>query len=589
MKVPIVLSILFFAALSLAESPGAEQHSIEALFQNDHLESLRKDRGLEQSDRVAKHLLYQAGRMLHQGRVVEAIALGKSAVEISPASPAPHFFLSKAYWTKNKIDILNVLSEYLTALGLVPQDFWSLFSVVETVILLVLISFLLSLGTFILYSAYAYGALWIHEILESTRGVLHPVSAGFIFATIFIVPFLLGVPLLWFILFSFFLFWGFYHRSEKWTVAIFLLGLGSATWLIPFSLSFFTAKRAVLLDEMVRNHQADYFWLSPSFEQSDMDWKGFALLASYETQGKNLEKARELYAEALSSNPKSSMILNNMGNVFFYQKEYEEAIRYYEQAIQYSPKLVSAYYNISQTYREMLAFKRGQQSFNEAIRIDKNTVERFSQRAVMYPEFPVIEERFSEADLWKKVSEEYQAGSREAEIIWKGWAGNIPLKNAPIISAGWFILLTLSAPILKRISSVHPCASCHKSICRRCQEKIFSYYVCKECGHQFRSIKKKSDFVIIEKAVKKIPKKFYPFFLIPGGGHLSIRKSGRGIFFLGLFFFLTTYLFLSDSFSPSTPWHLQGSKWIWVSLGLFSLYFVSLFDLKRTWSDRLWP
>lgn len=589
MKVSIVLSIVLFASLSLAETPAAERRSIETLFQNDHLESLKKDRGLERSDLVAKYLLHQADEAMRQGRVDEAIALGKSAVEISPVSPAPHFFLSRAYWARNKIDILNILSQYLTGLRLVPQDFWSLFSVVETLILLVLISFLLSLGTFILYSAYAYGALWIHQISESTRGVLHPVSAGFIFVTILIVPFLLGVPLLWFILFSFFLFWGFYQRAEKWTVALFLIGLGGATWLIPFSLTFITAKRAVLLNEMVRNHQADYFWLSPSFDQSDMDWKGLTLLAAYEAQEKNFNRAKELYEKALTSNPKSSMILNNTGNVFFYQKKYKQAIDYYEQAIQYSPKLVSAYYNISQTYREMLAFKDGENTFNEAVQIDKNAVEGFSQRTVRYPAFPVIDERFSEMDLWKKVSEEYTAGGQEAKIIWGGVAGNIPLKYAPMISAFWFLVLTLSAAILNRIVAVRPCASCHKSICPRCQEKIFSYYVCKGCGHQFRAVKKKSDFVIIEKAVKKIPRKFYPFFFLPGGGHLSIRKSGRGVLFLGLFFFLTSYLCLSDSFFPSTPWRLQRSKWVWAPLGLVCLYFVSFFDLKRTWSNRIWP
>jgi len=580
---------LILAALSPVETTAADSRPIKVLFQKNHLESLRNDRGLERSDLASKYLMYQADAAMRQSNVDEAIRLGKSAVEISPESPEPHFFLSRAYWAKNNMDISNVLSQYLSGLRLVPQDFWSLLSVVETVILLFLISFLLSVGIFIFYSAYAYGALWVHQISESTKGVLHPVSAGFIFFVILISPFLLGVPLLWFVLFSFLLFWRFYLRSEKWTVALFLIGLGGLSWLIPFSLTFITAKHDLLLNEMVRNYQSDYFWLSPSFDQKNMDWKGLALLAAYETQENNYKRAKELYEDALTSNPRSSMILNNLGNIFFYQKEYEQAINYYKQAIEYSPKLVSSYYNISQTYREMLAFDKGERFYKEAVDIDKTSVKRFSQRAARYPAFPVINERFSETDLWKKVSEEYKADSQEAEIIWRGWAGDIPLKYAPLISIFWFIALTLSATIFKNFASVHPCASCHKSICRNCQEKIFSYYVCKGCGHQFRSIKKKSDFIIIEKAVKKIPRKFYPFFLLPGGGHLSIRKSGRGVIFLSLFFFLASYLGLADSFSPIAPWTLEGAKWVWVPFGLFCLYLVSLYDLKRSWSKRLWP
>jgi len=588
-RVPIILGLLMLSALSLAETPEAGRRSIEELFQKGRFESLKNDRGLERSDLAAKYLLYQADRAMRQSNMDETIRLGKAAVEISPESPAPHFFLARAYWAKDRKNIPNVLSHYLSGLGLVPQDFWSLLSVMETVILLFLISFLLSLGTFIFYSVYAYGVLWIHQISESTNGILHPVSAGFVFLTILISPFLLGIPLLGFVLFSFLLFWRFYQRSEKWTVALFLIGLGAATWLIPFSLTFITAKRDVFLNEMVRNHQSDYFWLSPSFDQNNMDWKGLALLAAYETQEKNFKRASELYLNALSKNPGSSMILNNLGNTSFYQKDYKQAITYYEQAIQHTPNLVSSYYNISLTYREMLSFDQGESLYKKAVDIDRTSVEQFSQRTASNPSFPVINERFSETDLWKKVSEEYKGGSQEAEMIWRGWAGDIPLKYAPIISIGWIIVLTLSTTIFKNFTSVHPCASCHKSICRRCQEKIFSYHVCKACGHQFRSVKKKSDFIIIEKAVKKIPGKFYPFFLLPGGGHLSIRKSGRGVIFMGLFFFLLSYLFLSDSFSPITPWHLHGAKWVWAPIALFCLYLVSLFDLKRNWSKRLWP
>ncbi|MFQ5950409.1 MAG: hypothetical protein ACE5J1_06970 [Nitrospiria bacterium] len=108
------------------------------------------------------------------------------------------------------------------------------------------------------------------------------------------------------------------------------------------------------------------------------------------------------------------------------------------------------------------------------------------------------------------------------------------------------------------------------------------------CGVRFKSIKKKTDFAVIEKAVKRVPRKFYPFFLLPGGGHIAIKKSGIGFFFLGLFFFFISYIWLADTLFSSMPWHLHQAKWIWVPLWLFLLYFVSLIDLARIWGKRSW-
>src|SRR5581483_7441945 len=242
------------------------------------------------------------------------------AVDLSPASPLPHFFLSKVYWTRNKADIPNISSEYFLALSLAVQDFWFLVSIVGTLLLLLLSAALLTFVVFSLYSLFSYTSLWIHQISEAARGYLHPISAGIIFISILSLPLILELPIGWFFLFFFFLFWGFYNRAEKGIVFTFLIGLGAAGWLLPFFLTFFTAKSSVLLNEMVRNHQADFHWSPPQAGPGSPGWEEKLISASYQAQEGNYKKAEALYREALSERPQSALILNNLGNLSFYAK-----------------------------------------------------------------------------------------------------------------------------------------------------------------------------------------------------------------------------------------------------------------------------
>ena len=560
--------------------------SFEEIFRADKLEAFKIEHGLERSDLGAGYILLQAEGELARGRLAEAIALGEKAQNFSPDSPIPHFFLSRAYWTQNKADILNVSSRYFSALKLSVGDFWFLFYMIGSFFLIVFAALIFSFLTFFLYSLLSYGPLWVHQITEGFRGFLHPVSAAFLFFVLLAAPFILGFPIIWFLLFFVFLFWGFYNRQEKGIAIFFSLGIGMAFWILPALSSFITGKSPALLNHMVRNQQADFFWTAPSSESDASDWRALAIQASYETGWGNYARAKALYEEALSKNPTSPLILNNIGNIFFYMKDYSEAIERYRQAGAVSPGLVSAYYNMGQTYREMLAFDEGNQKYLEAKKVDQERVDEYTRKSALYPAFPVIEERFAKADLWREAMKSNPLNQDAGARLWKGWAGTIGLNQSPLISFLGLVLFGLASFVLQPYYTAEFCVACKRAICRRCKESVFGYHVCGKCAARFVSIKKKSDLAVLEEESQKKPKGLYPFFILPGGGHLVENKIWVGFLFLTLFYSLLGYAWFGETLYSSTQRGLESASWLWVPSGLFLLYLISTVDLLRIWSQR---
>jgi|SRR5579884_42416 len=602
-----VVLILWTPALTFAEEPAVPSSPeavppaeaapaapaptapipFEAVVKSGQLNLFKTDHGVERSDRAASYLLLKGEEAMAKGSLDEAQQWGEAAAAFSPASPVPHFFLSDLAWMKNKTDFPGIAGHYLTALQLAVGDFWFSHSLIGTLLILSLSAILLALLTFLLFSFFSYSPLWIHKIHERSRGYFHPFAAGLFFAGVIFAPFLLGLSILWFIFLSFLIFWGFYSRSEKGIALVFLAVVGISTWSLPLLLTFFTAKNT-LLNQMVRSYQEDFFWSPPEIDPAQSDWRGALINASYQVQKGDYRQAESLYQKVLEAQPGSPKILNNLGNIAFYMKEYPKAIDLYRRALTAAPSLVSAHYNMSLAYRETLSFDEGNREYGIAKGIDAGRVESYTRKSVLFPTLPAINEpSFSKVDLWKEALTPDPKHTSYAEKIWHGVAGKIPLNQAPILALLWLFGLAISSLLLERFYNASFCIICHKAICKRCQKTILSYRVCGSCGTQFKSIKR-SDLALLEAEEKKVPRQLFPFFLIPGGGHLVMRRAGVGFFFLTLFYLAISGLLFGETLFSSTHWHLQSGKWIWASILILILYAVSALDLMRIWSDESW-
>ncbi len=574
----------------VASEPAAPESSpdpsFEDILKSGRINTFKTDRGIERSDLAAGYLLLKAEEAMRRGDLAEAEQLGETAAAFSPSSPAPHFFLSDLLWQSRKTDLPAIVNHYFTAFQLAANDFWFSHSVVGTFLVLSFSGITLSLLTFLLYSLFSYSPLWMHKISERSRGYFHPVAAGLFFAAILFLPFAFGLSVLWFILISFLLFWGFYNRSEKGIVFVFLVAVGLSAWSLPFLLTFFTAKNP-LLNQMVRNHQEDFFWSPPEIATTESDWRGAVIQASYWMQKGDYRQAESLYQKVLDEQPGAAMILNNLGNTAFYLKEYSRSLDLYRQALNAAPGLVSAHYNMSLAHREMLAFEEGTRAYDIAKAMDAGRVEGFTRKSVNFPNLPLIDERFAKMDLWRQAVAPHPDQVSSAEKIWQGLVGKIPLQRSAVLAIVALFGLGMSSLLFERFYNASFCALCHKAICKRCQRTILSFHLCGQCGTQFKSIKK-SDLALLESEEKKVPRRLFPFFLIPGGGHFAMKRAVVGFIFSSLFYFFVSYLFFGEVLFSSTHWHLHSAKWIWAPASIVLLYIVSALDMMRIWSNESW-
>lgn len=579
-----------------ASSPSIEVQASSRLasaIREDDLASFILGQRITQSSRATSALLFEAEAALRENRGAEAIRLAQMSAKLSPDSPLPAFFLAEAYGHVNPFNLPDILLHSIRGLSLVLSDFSLLIDLGTPLALVMILASLLCFTTFIFYSFLSYAPSWLHQLSQHSIPYLNPVSAGLLFCILFLSPLMLGLPPLYLLLFSFLLFWRFYSPSEKGGVMIFLVGLGLTAWVLPFLLTLLTAKSSILIDEMSRNIQDDTR-LTPTMIGQDKGlveesgWEAWFIRAGNEGRQGHYEEARHYYENALRANPKSPGILNNLGNLSFYQEDYDQASKYYQEAIGIAPKFMPANYNLGQVFREKLLFDEGDRQFAKTSNIDANVAEAYAMQSARFPDFPVIEEQFSDLELWDTFFHQQALNHPLSEQVWRSAVGPIPLSYSPMLALFWIALLFISTIFTDWAFSAKPCAFCKKAICSKCAKRLYSYQACRRCRMEFKTIRKKSDYKIIEDAVRRIPPKLYPLFLIPGGGHLAAKMPKRAFLLLICFFLFSGVFLIEKELMLSSQWflHREGSL-VPVCL-IFLLYCTAIFDLVRMRKRRLW-
>ncbi len=562
------LPLLFF----LFSSAEAQTFDLDRLLQDGTLEAFKTEHAIERCDLTAQAILLRAEAALVDGQSQAAMSLGETATRFSPESPSPHFFLARLHFFE--ADLPAAAQHYSLGLFHGLQDFWFLLSTLGLVLLIALAALLSSSLVFALCSLFYIGRLWVHEWTERF-GVPHLWACGF-YLLLVLLPLLLGFPLVWFVVFCFLLSFGFYRRAERGVVILFLVTLGATSWVLSLISPFFMAKNSVLLNQMVQNVQG----ASPRLPPMPISPKisppiSQILLASHAMQNSAYADAERLYREALSKDPDSPLLLNNLGNIYFYLKDYKQALEYYRQALQNSPQPALVHYNLSQTYREMLLFEEGEKAYAQALSTNREATERYTKRAVRYPTLPVVESRLTRGELWDEALAHEDAEIGEA--LFRGWAGGGPAQSF-WIALVCAVLLPFSSTLLKSFHTGKPCSICRRPICHRCEQALFGYNTCSECAGQFSGMTH-MHLAQLEHARKQIPPIYLPFFLIPGCGQIVLGQTVPGFVFL----FLTAslgLLFLSDPLFSSAQWHLHVSP-LFLGVGLITVYVVSAFNLVR--------
>jgi tetratricopeptide (TPR) repeat protein len=332
-----------------------------------------------------------------------------------------------------------------------------------------------------------------------------------------------------------------------------------------------TAKQSYLLDQMTANQSGNFLWSAPQFNAIEKDWKVPFIKASYALQENSFAEADALYKQSLLENPDEKRLLNNLGNTAFYREQFHEALGYYQKAIDQNPDYVVAHYNMSQVHNEMLAFEKGKGKYMEAKNISQVLTEYYAQSASKYPNHPVIEERFTQRDLWQNLFLLNLHGPEKPQPIRQLFIGGISLTPFLISIILLSLALYFAYTKLIRYVSGEFCPTCHKAICVQCRESFTHYNLCGECSTLM--------ITASTQKVGRLPKRLIPFFIIPGGGQIVLQKTALALYMLIPFYFAITLMVVGDNFLTSEYWHLSISGSPLLPITVVFVYGIYLTDL----------
>jgi tetratricopeptide (TPR) repeat protein len=125
-----------------------------------------------------------------------------------------------------------------------------------------------------------------------------------------------------------------------------------------------------------------------------------------------LDFAKLQYEKALSISPKYPEALNNVGTVYYGEKDYSKAEKFYKKALRYKPECASFYSNLGTAYFAEHKYKQGLAAYQRAFALDPEVFIRESMERIA--ELGPLEEQ---AQLNYTLAKLYaQAGNFDAAI-----------------------------------------------------------------------------------------------------------------------------------------------------------------------------
>ena len=104
-----------------------------------------------------------------------------------------------------------------------------------------------------------------------------------------------------------------------------------------------------------------------------------------------LPLAKRHYEQAVKINPQYSEAMNNVGTVYYAQKNYRRAIVYYKKALALSPRSASIHSNLGTAYFARKNYKDAFEEYQRALEFDPEVFEHRSSQGVLLMERNVAE------------------------------------------------------------------------------------------------------------------------------------------------------------------------------------------------------
>jgi len=488
----------------------------------EELYESRLDEGLSTTEPYSYLLLAQA----QQSRA-QAKGLVEKARRYSPDLPAVYFAMAKEGFRPSPNGILQGLDYFREGIKAYGRNFWWAYSLAGLATISPFISFLLSLLVVLIIRSSMDAGLIVHEVREEKKRLL-----------LLIIP--LGLSLLGPVALAaggFFLVGSYFKKGDKVLVYASLLFFAASPFLMkeisPFLSTTSSLRAVVAVNEGKDNRYA--LWALKGRNDFPSSFS-YALALKREGHFQEAIEAYKVLAERMSrQDPK---VLINLGNAYYGIKDMEAAKEAYQKSIGITP-LPSAYYNLSQLYREMLDFTKGDEYFQGAARLSPEAVTRFTSIAGTNPNRFVVDETLPFSVLWGYAME-------NGSILLSG--SDMPVFFLAVAMIPGFYLLSR-----KLKYRAQRCKRCGAVFCSRCSRRVAWGEMCSSC---FGSLVKIDETDSRERVARLLSiyhiqsrrrsiTKFVSY-IIPGAGHIYSGKILAGFLFLWVFLFCLVVLVMNS-------------------------------------------
>ncbi|PYQ40978.1 MAG: hypothetical protein DMF77_17225 [Acidobacteria bacterium] len=537
-----------WAAYKKAESKGDAEAAQGAMRE---IRRLRIERNIHSLETMALARVGDGVAALRSGDTARAEAAFRDAVALDPHLPDAYFGLAQHDGKKGPLGLVPAVKDTLAgtmARLRTARGGHYLFALLVPVMLLALLATTIVFG---LTMVIRDGSLLKHDFEESFGPGRRSLALG-LAAIILLLPAMLFQGWAW---------------LPLWWLAMLFIYMGWAERIVALALILLCVVSAPLVKTMesrLRAQQNPLFWASLIALEGGPDTRAVAQLeeaqrangddrdfiyllgVQYKKAGR-YEDGAALYREALRSDPKDPIALNNLANLEFAGGEFPAAIARYKQGIESGPPAPLAatfYYNLSLAHLQRFEYQPAQEAKTQADRLDSSLVHTYdSLWKYDKGDYAVVDLGLTPDEVWAKF-----VGAAQG-VVQKNRAGKgAPAADLPSLLPTLANRLTvfplvalLAIAILRRWRGgkafTMRCLKCGTPFCRRCHLGQVAGGLCSQCHHLFvvrdgvSGPARNRKLLEVQKEEGRRDRVFRALsLLVPGAGHLYAHRAGMGIF-----------------------------------------------------------
>jgi tetratricopeptide (TPR) repeat protein len=546
---------------------------LNSVFNIDRLLEYRAENGLSDLEPHSMVFIDAGLKAYNEKDYKKALLLFEGAKELSPDLPLPYLYLAKVNFSLSSKGITRSSSYLLDAVSAFLRNFWWSFQTAGMFSISLYLTFYVSIIAFLIVLIASRFRLYLHDLFEDRGRIL------FLFFPLILSllsPFLGLIGLI-------LPFWIYLKKRERYMVCGIIVLIAFIISATPLFSSFLGALQDKSFFNIVRINKGLYTGeINQAIKQEDSYEAAFANALDLKRRGYYSE-AKEIY-ERLLRQDYDPRVLVNLGNCYIGLGNYDTALKYYEKALQFK-NIVSAYYNLSQIYRENFDFNAARKYYLKATEIDQVRVSSFDKIKGASVNRFVMDETFTNKDLWSLVFKraKYYSSSRMIDEMFS-------FVNKEVSVALLFIFLLVFPLYGRRLSyGAYSCKRCGKIYCSRCEKKISHEDICHAC---FKTLMRMTELTPQERIERILEAQRHRSnrnrnmriltFIFPGSGHVYYGCPGYGfMIMIGFTFFI--FLTLLWMFFPTfITLDKVSSVFKWFSIsGIIAVYLVAVMNILR--------